>query len=272
MAADGRFSSRERSSGFKFPSRNADSNDDGGLNRWNNSALFTTKTEIRRDHVCKPVIFGSDGKAIPAVIECPPTKNHHSHKDGGGNYGGRDQTGGDFYRSDPYKAQAFVSKVQTAASNDGRFGFGGGSTYQHPTADYYESTYDDDDDDYYNTTLPHNDYSKLEPRREWQMQPERKFGQSTWDSGDAVKLRKGVPAARGWGDQGKLSRATNNIDTASEFLWGSSPKPAFATAGSAGLWGSQSPTSIYQTSRSSATTSVIDSKEAAKKYGGQFIW
>ncbi|CAL9179532.1 unnamed protein product [Musa hybrid cultivar] len=237
-SSGGRFGGfgKERT-GFRFQSWSTD--DDGGKTtreRWESSSWLSSQ-EPRRDHVCRPVVIGSDGKASPVMLDYPP----HHHKDHSVTDNGWNKSG-DTHRSDAYEAQAFVSNVQTAASNGNRLGFPGGM-FQLPKAQY--GAYDDDT--YYKSSSA------------WS-RPVAAAEPATFNTG-------------GWGApaQGKLSRATNDIGTAAEFLRDSArPAPAPAPMAGPGPRGLQSSQAYQTTKKSSSTT--IDSREAAKKYGGQFIW
>ncbi|RZR88629.1 hypothetical protein BHM03_00016251 [Ensete ventricosum] len=235
-SSGGRFGGfgKERT-GFRFQSWNTD--DDGvktTRERWESSSWLSSH-EPRRDHVCRPVIIGSDGKASPVMLDSP-----HHHKDHSVTGNGWNKSG-DTHRSDAYEAQAFLSNVQTAASDGTRLGLPGGM-FQRPKAQY--GAYDGDT--YYKSS-------------------------SAWSGPAAAAAAE--PATfntGGWAapaQQGKLSRATNDIGTAAEFLRESATPAPMAGSGSWSLQSSQA----FQPSKKSSTA-TIDSREAAKKYGGQFIW
>lgn len=282
---NGRFGGREKT-GFRFQSWS--STDGDGIDRWNKSPLLNNKAEVRQDHVCKPVLIGSDGKVIPAVFEYPP----HAQKDGvrRGGLGGWDQSGdafrydaykgdgkwdpsGDAFKFDAYKPQAFISNVQTAASAaDARLGIPQGSTFHRQKADY-GIYYGVDGDAKGGNGWGSEGYgaynnsgwgSRLEPKA---AEKKKAWGGSTnWLGGRRSEW--GGPA------EGELGRATNVIEAATETL------REFARPEAAGdafvpskPWKFQSPTAgANQPSKKSSTANVIDSKEAAKKYGGEFIW
>lgn len=241
-SSNGRFGSlngRDKAR-FRFQSWTATDDSDG-----------FTKYEARSDHVCRPVIIGSDGKATPAVFDCPP--GHQHHHDGGvvtgiGGNGRWQQSeqSGDAYRADPYKAQGYVSSVQTAA--DGRFPLPGGRFQREKVSDFYS-----DDDASYN----------------WSRRPSVEPQVAVSNGGGWA--RDGRTA--GWGAPpppvGALGRVTNDIGAATEFI----RESGFPAAQATDRWISQAPASMYQPNvRKKSAGNVIDSKEAAKKYGGQFIW
>lgn len=265
--SNGRFGGKERT-GFRFQSWS--SNDGDGIDRWNKPPLATYKTEVRQDHVCKPVLIGSDGKIIPAVFEYPP----QTQKDGG--LGRWDQSGdafssdaykrrwdpsGDAFRSDAFKTQTFFSNIQTTASaSDPRFGLPKGNTFplQKPEYGSYDGV------DAYGQGRRIEGYNSSG----WGSRPNDAWGRgATW--------RPGRGSEWGGAVEGQLGRATNDIETATEILREfMRPAAAGEAMDRPNPWKPQTPAAGFNppSTKTSTTSSVIDSKEAAKKYGGQFIW
>lgn len=212
--------------GFRFNNSSEGSNA-SPTDPWASSDLFA-KTDRNRDHVCRPVVIGSDGRAVPVAFDCPSI---HHHKEA------TTLTEGSAYRVQP------VSPLP----GDRKMGFPGG-LFRRPRAEYEPTE---------PALITEGGWTRPSPNG-WKLPPEEplRLGRVTHNIDSASEYQRGSArpiSSSGWAGptpRGRLERVTNDISTAAGHVMG--------------------PTTTAGAEKASATT-VIDSREAVRRYGGQYI-
>lgn len=246
----------------------------------------SSKPNPLRDHICRPVIVGPDGRAVPAVVDCPPKH--------------RQRETVNVVEEGSYRVQPVSPQMTDCVPAERRMGFSGGlfqrprttepaliteGGWARPSPEGWKTppaqplgtvTNNIDTAAEYLRELARptsgNGWARSGPNGWNSQQPKGHFGVVVNDYPGVMAESTRPTSGNGWARSGpngwnsqqpkeRLGIDVNDIGVAEYVRESLGPIPA-ASTGRRGMTG--------EFGGKKATTS-IDSREAVKKYGGQYI-